>query len=129
MANHRRSRLTIIFFKNLLTILFSFHFKHHEKTTAKTRWILSLESLKSLGKALCKGFTQAKNDTFTREKGNGTTTKTPPWDKYSDEAVDSFNICDVNVSIFFIRVNSPFPISSLKDSILTYAFSHLSIRR
>ena len=109
MANHRRSRLTIIFLrKDLLTILFSFHFKkHHEKTTAKTRWIFSLESLKSLGKALCKGFTQAKNGTFTtREKGNGTTTtKTPPWDKYSDEAVDPLNICDVNASIFFLHTS------------------------
>ena len=40
----------------------------------KTRWILSLESLKSLGKALRKEFTRAKND--TREKGNGTSDAT-----------------------------------------------------
>ena len=117
MANHRRSRLTIIFFKKKIYLpSLSIFKKHHEKTTAKTRWIFSLESLKSPGKALCKGFTQAKNGTFTtREKGNGTT-KTPPWDKYSDEAVDPLNIKRIYIFPSYESILLFPPFSSLKKT-------------
>ena len=55
---------------SLLTILSSFHFKHHHEKTTKARWILSLETLKLLGKTLCKEFARAKwHTTTTREKG------------------------------------------------------------